>query len=178
MPDERAVAEEVDSTGEYALIAAAFTDASLADDAINTIKRTEAAGEIVVEGVLKVRTDGDGDIHVVEMTDHSTKSGAKWGVVGGLALAVVFPPSLLAGAVAGGALGGVIGKLRNVHHRSQVADELGEALPPDSSGIIALVRIEDAVTVRASMPPALKVTTATVDAAAASDIREAARQAS
>jgi uncharacterized membrane protein len=178
MTGEQVSVAEIVTDGEYALIAAAFADKVAAADAITTIRNTEAAGEIEVEGVLAVRTDETGKILVDEMTDHSTKSGLKWGAVGGVVLGVIFPPSIIASAVAFGALGGVVGKLRNLHHRGQVADQLADALPPDSSGIIALVRMQDAETVHRSLPAATRMTTVSVDAATARDVREAARQAS
>ncbi len=178
MSDEQPTTAETVKDEEFALVAAAFTTEAAAVDAANTIKNTEDAGDIEVEGVLAVKVDDAGNLSIIEMTDYSTKTGVKWGVVGGIVLGVIFPPSLIAGAVAGGALGGVMGKLRNTHHRSQVSKQIQDALPNGSAGILALVRAEDAETVTRSLPAATKVTTAPIDADAAKDIREAASQVS
>ena len=72
----------------------------------------------------------------------------------------------------------MIGKLRNVHHRSEVATELDGSIGANHSGIIALVHATDAAKAQQAMPAATKVTTAEVDEAAAKDISEAAKAAS
>jgi hypothetical protein len=76
-----------------------------------------------------------------------------------------------------GLAGGVMGKLRNLHHRHQVSNELDGALAPNHSGIIALVHAVDVPKVKAQIPEATKVTTTEVDEATAKDITEAAKAA-
>ena len=84
---------------------------------------------------------------------------------------------MLAGAVGAGLAGGILGKMRNVWHKSEVADALYGALGPDQSGILALVKAGDVEAVKADMPAADKVRSAGVDEATAKQITEAARQA-
>jgi uncharacterized membrane protein len=112
------------------------------------------------------------------MTDHSTKTGVKWGAVGGLVIGIFFPPALLASTIGWGVVGGVLGKVRNVAHKSVMADELAGTLGPNQSGILALVKAGDVDGVKAAMPGATKVRTAGVDGDTAQQISEAAKQAS
>jgi uncharacterized membrane protein len=68
----------------------------------------------------------------------SAKQGLKKGaIIGGIA-GVIFPPSLLVGAVAGGVLGGAWGKLRDTGIKSKSMQELGEKLEPGKAAVLVL----------------------------------------
>lgn len=163
---------------EYAVAVAAFADEDAAKAAYESLMDAESAGSIGVEGVLVVKTDDEGKMKVQEMTDHSTKTGVKWGAVGGLIVGIIFPPAVLASTVGWGVVGGVLGKIRNVAHRSAVSDALAGTLGPNESGIVALVKAGDVDAAKAKMPEATKVRTAGVDEATAKQVTEAAKQAS
>jgi uncharacterized membrane protein len=163
---------------EYAVIVAAFDDIDSAKAAYEALEVAESEKELDIEGVLVVKTDDKGKIKVQEMTDHSTKTGVKWGAVGGVVLGIIFPPSIIAGAVGVGVVGGILGKIRNVAHRSQVSDLLAGTLGPDQSGIVALVKATDVDATKAAMPAAEKVRTAGVDDTTAKEVAKAAEQAS
>ena len=47
-----------------------------------------------------VKRDADGNLEVQKTTDPSTRRGLGWGVVGGVVLGVIFPPSIIASAAA------------------------------------------------------------------------------
>ncbi|MFA9565223.1 MAG: DUF1269 domain-containing protein, partial [Acidimicrobiales bacterium] len=143
--------------------------------AYGNLQDAESTGGLGIEGVLVIKTDDDGKVKIQKMTDHSTKTGVKWGAVGGLVVGLLFPPALLASAVGWGVVGGVLGKVRNLHHRHQVSNELDGALAPNHSGIIALVHAVDVPKVKAQIPEATKVTTTEVDEATAKDITETAK---
>jgi uncharacterized membrane protein len=160
------------------LLAAEFANPDAAKAAYMTLLDAEISGRLRIDAVLVVHADSAGKIHVDAMTDHSSKTGVKWGAAGGLVLGILFPPSIIASTVAFGAAGGVIGKLRNIHHRSQVADALAGAIGPNMSGILALVHTTQVADVKAQIPEATKVTTTEVDQAAAKDITEEAKKAS
>ena len=87
-----------------------------------------------IDGVLVVKADQDGRLHVQKMTDHSTRTGLKWGIVGGLVAAVFLPATLLAGAVALGTAGAAAGKARNLKHRLDVEYELAGVITPERRG--------------------------------------------
>ena len=157
------------------VLAAEFANPDAARAAYMALLDAEIRGAIKIDGVLAVHADGAGQIHIDKLTEHSTKTGVKWGAAAGLVVGVLFPPAIIASTVAWGIVGGSLGKLRNMHHRSQVADQLQGAIGPNNSGIIALVHATDVERVRAEIPEATKVTTADVDEAAAKDIVEEAK---
>jgi uncharacterized membrane protein len=160
----------------HTLIVAAFADEESAMETYQALKDAETAHGLHIDAVAVVRADDKGKIHAQKVTEHSTKKGLKWGVGAGIVLGVIFPPSLLAGAVAGGVAGSAIGKIRHTHRLIELEEELRGALPPESSGIIALFETTDAPAVKETMPKATKVTEKQVDDGTAADIEQATKE--
>ena len=146
-------------------------------DAYEALKAVEDGRTVEIEGVVVVKRDADGKLEIQKATDHSTKSGLKWGIVGGVALGVIFPPSILGSAAALGAAGAATGKVRQLHHRSELADELEGAIAPGHSGILALVSDPGAVEIRKALAAADAIVEAAMDNVAAEDIKAAAKEA-
>jgi uncharacterized membrane protein len=146
--------------------------------AYQALQDAEGAGQLTIDGALVVKTDEGGKVKIQKMTDHSTRTGVKWGAVGGVVLGVFFPPSILAAAVGTGALGGVLGKLRNEIHKSAVGAALAGTLGSNESGLLVVAKASDIDAVKQAMPEATKVRTVGVDDATAKDIHKAAQAAS
>jgi uncharacterized membrane protein len=163
--------------GAYTLIVADFADTNTAWEAYETLKSVEDGRTIAIDGALVVKREADGKLEIQKATDHSTKSGLKWGVVGGIALGVVFPPSVIGSAAALGAAGAATGKIRQLHHRSELADELEDSIGPGHSGIVALVSDPGVVEVRKALAAADAIVEGAIDDVAARDIRAAAKDA-
>ncbi len=125
--------------GNQALLVARFADMDAASVAYDALRDAEAKRAIDIEGVLVVDADYQGKISVRKLTDHHTRKGTAWGAVAGVALAIIFPPSLIAGAVAGGIVGAAIGKAGNIKTKSELAKELADVITPGTSGIVAVV---------------------------------------
>jgi uncharacterized membrane protein len=165
------------SDGAYTLLVADFADTQTAWDAYEALKSIEDGRTIAIEGVVVVKRDADGKLEIQKATDHSTRSGMRWGVVGGIALGVIFPPSIIGSAAALGAAGAATGKLRQIHHKSELEAELQEAIAPGHSGIIALVSDPAEVEVRKALARADAIVEKAVDDALAADIKQAAKDA-
>jgi uncharacterized membrane protein len=187
MSDESSSAESADaketvqgavlSDGAYTLLAADFADTETAYQAYEALKAVEDGRTVEIEGVVVVRREADGKLEVQKATDHSTKSGLKWGVVGGIVLGVIFPPSILGSAVVVGTAGAATGKLRQLHNRKELETELEDAIPPGHSGIVALVSDPGAVEIRKALDRADRIVQSAVDDVAAKDIKAAAKEA-
>ena len=165
------------SDGAYTLIVADFNDTETAWDAYELLKSVEDGRTVELEGVIVVKRDEDGQIVVQKTTDHSTRRGLGWGVVGGVVLGVIFPPSIIASAIVLGAGGAAIGKAREVHHKKELAEELQDALEPGHSGLIALVSDPGAVEIQKALAKANRVVEHAIDKVAAEDIKAAAKEA-
>ena len=163
--------------GDHALVVARFADTTSARAIYDGLLSAELDGTLHIDGVLVVKADENGRLHVEKMTDHSTRTGLKWGIVGGVVAAVFLPATLVAGAVTLGVAGAAAGKARNLAHRLEVEKELGGVITPGTSGILALVTAADAPAVAAKMPDAQEVKTVAVDDETAGAIKEAAAEA-
>jgi len=97
-----------------------------------------------------VTKDLDGKVHE-NKDETATRHGAWGGIAVGAALGLIFPPSILGAAAAGGIVGGVGGHLRKGMSRSEVK-QLGDFITPGQAGLVVIgeskIRdaIEDAVT--------------------------------
>jgi len=161
--------------GAYTLIVGVFPNPDDAQAAYLQLADIERKSRLRIDGVVVANRDAEGKIHLGTVTDHSTKTGLKWGVVGGVALGILFPPTILAGAAGAGALGAAIGKVRNVAHRSGLADQLEGVLAPNTSGVVALVEDTAVVEIQQALAKADEIVTRAVDKQVAAEIdREAA----
>lgn len=163
--------------GAYTLFVAEFADTTSAWEAYEALKSIEDGRRVEIEGVVVVKRDADGTLKIQKATDHSTKHGLKWGIVGGIALGVIFPPTILGSAAFLGGVGTGVGKLRQLHRRSQLEAELGDAIAPGHSGILALVSDPAVVEIRKALAVADAIVESTVDRVLAADIKAAAKEA-
>jgi uncharacterized membrane protein len=161
--------------GVYTLVVADFADPDSAIEAYEAMKTIENGETVEIEGVLVVNRDGDGPLEVQQVTDHSTKTGMKWGAVGGVVLGVLFPPSIIGSAVVLGAAGAGTGKLRERHHKDELEAELQGAIDPGHSGIVAIVSDPSAVKIVKALDQADRVVQHAVDKAAVADMKAAAK---
>lgn len=165
------------SDGAYTLIVADFSDTDTAWDAYEALKSVEDGRTVEIEGVIVVKRSPEGEVEVQKATDHSTKSGLKWGLVGGIALGVIFPPSILGSAAVLGAGGAGVGKLRQRHHQGELAESLEDAIAPGHSGLLALVSDPGAVKIREALARADAIVESAIDKVEADDIKAAAKEA-
>jgi uncharacterized membrane protein len=165
------------SDGAYTLIVADFSDTDLAWRAYEALEAVEDGRTVEIEGVVVVRRTAEGQLEIQKATDHSTKSGLKWGVVGGIALGVIFPPSIIGSAGVLGAGGAAVGKLRQRHHRKELAASLQDAIAPGHSGILAIVSDPGEVKIRQALALADRIVENAVDKVEADDIKAAAKEA-
>jgi len=163
--------------GNQALLVARFADMDAAGAAYESLRDAEAKRAIDIQGVLVVDSDFQGKIKVRKMTDHHTRTGFAWGAVAGVALAIIFPPSLLAGAALGGVVGAAAGKAGNIKTKSDVAKDLADVITPGTSGIVAVVAITAIDAVKQTIPDAAEVKTVPVDDETAAAVNTAAKAA-
>jgi uncharacterized membrane protein len=165
------------SDGAYTLLVADFDDTDTAWSAYELLTSIEDGRHVEIESVIVVKRGEDGVIEIQKATDHSTRRGLGWGIAGGILLGVIFPPSIIGSAVALGAAGAATGKLREVHHRKELADELEDAIAPGHSGIVALVSDPAVIEIRKALEKANRVVESAVDDVVAADVKAAAKAA-
>ena len=160
--------------GNQALVVAQFADMDSAKNAYYALIDAEAKRAIDIDGVLVANADYQGKVNIQKMTDHKTRNGFLWGAVGGAVIGLIFPPTILAGAVYAGVAGAAIGKARNVMMKSGVAEDLAGVITPGTSGIVALVSLTGVDAVKATIPDAKVVKSAPIDDETAAAVKQAA----
>lgn len=95
-----------------------------------------AKGGLYVADAAVVARDADGDPKILERQSHH---GWGKGALAGAVVGVLFPPSLIGGAIAGGLAGGAVAKFTRALGRGKLKN-LGEVL---DRGEIALVAVVD-----------------------------------
>jgi len=161
----------------HALLVARFADMDAAAVAYEALRDAEAQRAIDIQGVLVVDADYQGKIKIRKLTDHHTRNGLMWGAVGGAALAIIFPATLLAGAALGGVIGAAAGKAGNIKTKSDLAKDLADVITPGTSGIVAVVNVTAVDAVKQALPDADEVKTVPVDAETAAAVTDAAKTA-
>jgi len=164
------------SDGAYTLFVADFNDTETAWEAYELLQEIEDGKRVEIEGVLVIKREADGQVEVQKATDHSTRRGLGWGVVGGVVLGVLFPPSIIGSAVVLGAGGAAVGKLREAHHKNELEAELADAIQPGHSGILALVSDPGVLEIRKALDKANAIVEKAVDNVVADDIKAAAKE--
>ena len=154
------------------LYVAAYLDPDAARAGWDAIKQLAADDTIKVEGLVLVSRRSDGKIHVDD-NFHTAGKGAAWGAIGGAVVGLIFPPSLLAGALVGAGAGLGIGELKSHSEKAAIKADVEDALPLNSSGIVALFDEEWATDVDKALSKASKVTKDEVDGKSADAVKTA-----
>jgi uncharacterized membrane protein len=161
--------------GAYYLVAGQFATPELAEATYAEIERIEESTSLRIDAVVLATADQDGKVHLGKVTDHSTKTGLKWGIVGGAVLGVIFPPSILASAVGLGVVGSMLGKVRNLSHRSTLSDDLSGIVAPGTSALFVFAEDTAVVEIEKALAKADRIVSKAVDKQLAAEIdREAA----
>ena len=163
-----------DQDAPVALYIAAYGDDSAAQSDWDTLKQMEDDDVIDLDGLLLVSRDADGKIDVKDDAG-SAKRGGLIGAVGGAIVGLLFPPSLLAGALVGGGIGAGIGGLMSHSDKKAIKENVEQALPLNSSGIIALFEVTWEPQVDKALADADSISKHGVDADSADELKAAAQ---
>jgi uncharacterized membrane protein len=120
----------------------------------DVVKDLHAQGMVGTYDAAVITKDDDGKIHV-NKDETTTRHGAWGGAATGALIGLLFPPSILATALAGAAIGGVGGHLWKGMSRTDVK-EFGDAI---DAGEATLVIVGDATIEAALERSQLKATT-------------------
>jgi uncharacterized membrane protein len=123
-------------SGSTFVLVATYPDEVAARDDYQVVKEAHAAGLVGSYDAAIVTKDARGKVHE-NKDETATRHGAWWGMAAGAAVGVIFPPSILATAAAGGVIGGVSGHLARGMSRSEAKD-LGDFIDPGQAGLIVV----------------------------------------
>jgi len=123
------------SDGTFILVATYPNEGAALDD-YEVVKSAHSAGLVGSYDAAVITKDANGKVHE-NKDETATRHGAWWGIAAGAAVGVLFPPSIIGAAAAGGVIGGVSGHLAKGMSRSQ-AKELGDFIDPGEAGLVVV----------------------------------------
>jgi len=122
------------------LIVAAFNDEKAADQALEALRQAKKEKLIGILDAAVIRRDEKNKLHLKETADVGGGKGAlAGGMVGAVLGLIAGPAGLLVGAAAGALTGGVAGKAIDAGIPDARLKEIGEALKPGTSAIVAII---------------------------------------
>jgi uncharacterized membrane protein len=122
------------------LIVAAFKEEKAADDALQVLKQAKKEKLIGIVDAAVLRRDEHNKLHLKETADVGGGKGAVTGGVLGAVLGLIAGPGgLIIGAAAGALTGGVAAKAIDSGIPDHRLREIGEALKPGTSAIVAII---------------------------------------
>jgi len=127
------------SDKQLELLAAVYADEDRARTICDMLEQMHRATTISLDDAVTVTKGSDGKLQIHETREVTTSKGAKRGAIAAGLFGLVFPPSLIVSAVAGGVLGGLWGKLRDTGIKTKAIKDLGDRLEPGKAAVVALV---------------------------------------
>lgn len=111
-----------------------YPDEVLARDDYAVVKDLHAVRAVGTYDAAVITKDDDGNVHV-NKDETSTRHGAWGGAAAGAVVGILFPPSIIATAIVGAAVGGVGGHLRKGMSRADVK-EFGELIEGGQAALL------------------------------------------
>ena len=122
------------------VIVAAFKEEETADEALKALKEAKKERLIGIQDAAVIRRDEDNKLHIKETADMGGGKGAAvGGVLGGVIGLIGGPAGVVLGGAAGAAVGGFTAKLFDAGIPDERLEEIGSALKPGTSAIIAII---------------------------------------
>jgi uncharacterized membrane protein len=119
------------------IVVAAFKDQSAAQKALDALKDAQKDGVIKIDDAAVLEKDAEGKLNIKETPIGVGRNAALGGVLGA-AIGIIAGPIGWA-ALGGAAIGGLATKLRGSGFQDARLKQIGDALTPGSSAIIAVV---------------------------------------
>jgi len=121
------------------VVLAAFNDEDGAEKALGQLKQAKKDRLIGIRNAAVLWKDDKGKLHFKETADMRGGKGAVIGGVIGGVVGLIFPPSILASAAVGAAVGGFSAKLHDAGFPDDRLREVGKGLKPNTSALIAVI---------------------------------------
>jgi uncharacterized membrane protein len=132
------MAQSQDKSAVYNILAFRFDGQKGAEEALKRIKSSGELDGYKITAQAIVEKDQNGKLHMHE-TGHGTLGSVAGAGIGGLLGLIGGPAGLLAWAIAGGVVGGVAGKYLGRALSKGDMQEIGAALPNNSSALLMLL---------------------------------------
>ena len=126
-----------DSDQTVEVFISAYTDPARAKAALERLEIMHKNEVIDLIDAATIFKDENGKLHVKETANH-TKRDLGAGVAIGAAFGIIFPPSIIASAIVGGAAGGLFGHFTKKGLSQGSLAEAGKELDPGQTGLLVV----------------------------------------
>jgi uncharacterized membrane protein len=133
------------------LLAAVYPDRDHAQVILDMLERMHRAVTITLVDAALVTKDDQGKLQIEETKELTTRKGARRGAIIMGSLAILFPPSVIGSAIAGGAIGALAGRVRDSGVKTDQMRQIAEGLEPGKALVVALADDESVVRVQAAL---------------------------
>ena len=127
----------------YHIVLFSFVGAKRAGEVMDELDNAQKLAGYNIVAHAVVERDAEGNVHVHE-PGRGGVAGTAGAVAGGLLGLIAGPAGVLLLATAGGVLGGLAGHFAGRAIPAEDLKRLGDALPPDSSGLVVLAEDTEA----------------------------------
>lgn len=131
--------DDIIATGQGCVVALAFDDGLMAQEALLAALRLRARNRLGLEDAAIVAKDETGRLRLQQTKDLNTLQGASSGAWIGILAGLFVPGGVLIGGALGAALGGLWAKLRDIGISDARMRSLGEELPSGHAALFLLV---------------------------------------
>lgn len=121
------------------LVVAAFADEDGASRALKQLQEARKEKLIGIKDAAVIQRGEDNKLHIRETGDMTGGKGAVIGGLVGAAIGIVAAPAVLVAGGIGAAIGGLAARLRDSGFSDDRLRELGEALKPGTSALVAVI---------------------------------------
>jgi uncharacterized membrane protein len=121
------------------LLAAVYPDEEHAKTTIDMLHEMHRAANIDLVDSAMITKNADGKLKVHETKELTTAKGARRGAIITGVIGLIYPPSLIASALVGGAIGAVAGRIRDTGIQNPKLKEVADKLEPGKAAVVALV---------------------------------------
>ncbi len=123
---------------QFELMASVYMDEETAKTILDALQRMHRASNITLADAAMVTKDAVGNLHIKETREVTAGKGARRGALITGVLGLIYPPGLIASALAGGLIGGAWGRLRDTGIKTGSMRDLGSSLEPGNAAVVAL----------------------------------------
>lgn len=121
------------------VVLAVFKEENGAENALRELQQAKKDRLIAIQNAAVLWKDGNDKLHFKETADMRGGKGATIGGVVGGVVGLIFPPSILASAAIGAAVGGLSARLHDAGFPDDRLRKVGEGLKPNTSALIAVI---------------------------------------
>lgn len=117
-----------------------FKDEDSAKQILDTLESMHSAGTISLVDMAMLTKSDDGKLHVHETRELTAGKGARRGAIITGIVGLIYPPSFIISALAGGGIGALAGRIRDTGIKKEQVQRVADELGPSMAAVVTLYK--------------------------------------